>query len=92
MIRSTRLFTTVRSQRKSFLKSVKFEVICKRAIEWIMEWYQITVNKDSGIKNDPNDWAPENPKYILDLLLSVVRVSVETVEVVKGLPKLKFEN
>ena len=57
-----------------------------------MEWYQITVNKDSGIKNDPNDWAPENPKYILDLLLSVVRVSVETVEVVKGLPKLKFEN
>jgi predicted helicase len=29
----------------------------KSAIEWIMERYQITINKESGIKNDPNDWA-----------------------------------
>jgi predicted helicase len=65
----------------------------KSAIEWIMERYQVTTNKDSGIKNDPNDWATEvgNPRYILDLLLSIIRVSVETIEIVKGLPKLKFE-
>jgi predicted helicase len=63
----------------------------KSAIEWIMERYQVTVNKDSGIRNDPNDWAPENPRYILDLLLSVIRVSVETVEIVKGLPRMEFE-
>jgi len=65
----------------------------KSAIEWIMERYQVTVNKDSGIKNDPNDWADEvgNPRYILDLLLSIIRVSTETVKIVNGLPKLNFE-
>jgi predicted helicase len=65
----------------------------KSAIEWVMERYQTTTHKDSGIKNDPNDWAKEvgNPRYILDLLLSVINVSVKTVEIVKNLPKLKFE-
>ena len=35
-----------------------------------MERYQIKRHKDSGIINDPNDWADEvgNPRYILDLL------------------------
>ena len=58
-----------------------------------MERYQITTHKDSGIKNDPNDWAKEvgNPKYILDLLLSVINVSIQTMKIVEGLPKLKFE-
>ncbi len=65
----------------------------KSAIEWIMERYQIKTHKESGIKNDPNDWAEEvgNPKYILDLLLSVINVSVQTVDIVKGLPKLEFD-
>jgi predicted helicase len=65
----------------------------KSAIEWILERYQVTTHKDSGIKNDPNDWADEvgNPRYILDLILSVIRVSVETVAIVKGLPRVKFE-
>lgn len=65
----------------------------KSAIEWIMERYAVTTHKDSGIKNDPNDWADEvgNPKYILDLLLSIINVSVQTVEIVKGLPKVKFD-
>ena len=50
----------------------------KSAIEWIMERYQITTHKESGIRNDPNDWADEvgNPRYILDLLLSIINVSV----------------
>jgi predicted helicase len=58
-----------------------------------MERYAVTVHKESGIKNDPNDWSAEhsNPQYILDLLLSVIAVSVETAGVVEGLPKLKFD-
>jgi predicted helicase len=38
----------------------------KSAIEWIMERYQITTHKESGIKNNPNDWATEvnSPRYI----------------------------
>lgn len=66
----------------------------KSTIDWIMERYAVTTHKDSGIKNDPNDWAKEvgNPRYILDLLLSVINVSMQTVEIVEGLPKLEFES
>ena len=65
----------------------------KSAIEWIMERYQITTHKKSGITNDPNDWVDEvgNPRYILDLLLRVINVSVQTVEIVEGLPGVRFE-
>jgi predicted helicase len=65
----------------------------KSAIEWIMERYQVKTDKASGITNDPNDWSEEvgNPRYILDLLLSIVNVSMQTVDIVNGLPKVKFE-
>jgi predicted helicase len=51
------------------------------------------VDKDSGIKNDPNDWAEEHgkPRYILDLLLSIITVSLETNKIVNGLPKIEFK-
>jgi predicted helicase len=64
----------------------------RSAIEWILDRYQVKIDKDSGIKNDPNDWAKEHdkPRYILDLLLSVITVSLETLKIVKALPKLKF--
>jgi predicted helicase len=63
----------------------------KSALEWVMERYAVTTHKDSGIKNDPNDWATEvgNERYILDLVLSVITVSLETVAIVKGLPKFE---
>lgn len=62
-------------------------------IEWIIDRYQIKVDKNSKIVNDPNDWAKEhnNPRYILDLLLSVISMSVATVKIIKSLPKLNFE-
>lgn len=74
-------------------KAYEYVVNGKSAIEWIMERYQITTHKDSGITNNPNDWSKEvgNPKYILDLLLSIINVSVQTVDIVEGLPKVSFE-
>lgn len=74
-------------------KAYEYVVNGKSAIEWIMERYQITTHKDSGITNNPNDWANEvgNPRYILDLLLSIINVSVQTVDIVNNLPKLNFE-
>jgi predicted helicase len=73
-------------------KAYAYIVNGKSAIEWIMERYCVRVDKDSGIKNDANDWADEvgNPRYILDLLLSVINVSVQTVDIVGSLPKLQF--
>lgn len=74
-------------------QAYEYVVNGKSAIEWIMERYQVTTHKESGITNNPNDWAAEvgNPRYILDLLLSIINVSVQTVQIVSELPKLKFE-
>ena len=65
----------------------------KPAIEWVMERYQFKTDKDSGIVNDPNLYALEygQPDYILKLLLSVISVSLKTMEIVRGLPKLELE-
>ena len=62
----------------------------KSAIEWIMERYAVTTDKDSGIVNDANDWCDEqgNPRYIIDLVKRIVRVSIETMEIVKALPAI----
>ena len=72
------------------LEAYDYVVNGKPAIEWIMERYQITVDKDSGIRNDPNDWAREHgdPKYILNLLKRVITVSLETMKIVNALPPL----
>lgn len=73
-------------------QAYEYVVNGKSAIEWIMERYQVSIHKESGIKNDPNNWATEvgNPRYILDLLLSVINVSMQTVEIVNNLPKIDF--
>lgn len=75
------------------LEAYDYVVNGKSAIEWIMERYAVTTDTKSGITNDPNDWAKEHgdEKYIYNLLLRVINVSIQTVEIVKSLPKLKFE-
>ncbi|WP_411827644.1 DEAD/DEAH box helicase [Luteolibacter sp. AS25] len=62
----------------------------KSALDWLLDRYQVKIDKTSGIKNDPNDWCREhdNPRYILDLLLSVAHVSIQTNTIVAGLPAL----
>ena len=74
-------------------KAYEYIVNGKSAIDWIVERYCVSIDKKSLIKNDCNDWSREHkkPRYILDLLLSVINVSVQTVDIVKGLPKLKFD-
>lgn len=74
-------------------KAYEYVVNGKSAIEWIMDRYQVKTDKKSGITNDPNDWAKEHdkPRYILDLLLSIINVSVQTMDIVESLPKLDFD-
>ena len=74
-------------------KAYEYVVNGKSAIEWIVERYCVSRDKKSLIMNNANDWGKEHhkPRYILDLLLSVINVSVQTVDIVKALPKLKFE-
>ena len=72
----------------------KYVVNGKSAIEWVMERYAITTDKKSGIKNDPNLWSREHgkPRYILDLLLSIIYMSLETQKIVDTLPRLNFQS
>ena len=76
------------------LEVYNYQVNGKSAIEWIIERYSVTLDKKSGIVNDPNLWCIENknPRYILDLLLSVITLSVKTNELLKKLPKIEFQN
>lgn len=75
------------------LEVYNYVVNGRSPVEWIMERYQVKIDKKSGIENNPNDWATEHnqPRYILDLLLSVMTVSLKTQEIVNSLPDVKFE-
>ena len=57
----------------------------RSALEWVIDQYQVSSDKRSGITNDPN--RPD-PQYILRLIGQVITVSLETVEIVRSLPPL----
>ena len=69
------------------LQAYEYIVNGKPALEWIMERYQLTRDKDSGITNNPNHWS-DDPRYIIDLIKRIVRVSIESVKIVNSLPPL----
>lgn len=69
------------------LEAYDYVVNGKSAIEWVMERYAVSIDKASGIKNDPNEWSSD-PRYIVDLVKRIVRVSIETARIVKNLPPL----
>ncbi len=64
----------------------------RSALDWIVDRYQVKVDKSSGIVNDPNTWAREqgNERYIIDLIARVTTVSLETVAIVRSLPALEI--
>jgi predicted helicase len=55
-------------------------------VEWVIDQYQVSTDKRSGITNDPN--REDDPEYILRLIGQVIYVSLETVKIVKALPTL----
>jgi predicted helicase len=57
----------------------------RSALEWVIDQYQVSEDKRSGIKSDPN--REDDEEYIVRLVGQVVRVSVETVKIVNGLPE-----
>ena len=62
----------------------------RSGLEWLIDRYQVKTDKASGIVNDPNDWCREHddPRYIVDLVKRITRVSVETMDIVRSLPEL----
>lgn len=76
------------------LEAYEYVVNGKPALDWVVERQCVKTDKDSGIVNDANDWAVEtmnNPRYPLELFQRVVTVSLETMKIVKSLPRLDVQ-
>jgi predicted helicase len=58
----------------------------RSALEWVIDQYQVSTDKRSGITNDPN--REDDQQYILRLIGQVITVSLETVKTVRSLPPL----
>lgn len=58
----------------------------RSALEWVIDQYQVSTDKRSGITNDPN--RDDDKEYILRLIGQVITVSLETVTIVNVLPDL----
>ena len=73
------------------LEAYDYVVNGQSAIEWLMERYAYTIDAKTGFVNDPNDWGLEHGdhKYIYNLLLRMITVSLRTQEIVANLPGLK---
>lgn len=71
-------------------KAYEYVVNGRSAIEWIIDQYQVKTDKKSGITDDPNDYS-EDEKYIFNLLLKIINVSVQTVDLINSLPKLEID-
>ena len=70
-------------------RAYEYVVNGKPAIEWIIDQYQVKKDKKSGIVDDPNEFS-DNPKYIFNLLLSIINVSMQTMDLIESLPPLKI--
>src|SRR5207302_271981 len=58
----------------------------RSALEWVIDQYEVSTDKRSGIINDPN--RDDDPEYILRLIGQVITVSLETVKIINALPDL----
>ena len=55
-------------------------------IEWFIDRYRVTRDRESGIVNDPNGWFSK-PEDLIAAIRRIIHVSVETVRIVGGLPQ-----
>ena len=89
--KDTLIYNNAITIREIPLEAYDYVVNGKSALEWVMERQGVSTHKDSGIVNDANDWAIEtmgDAKYPLELFLRVITVSLETMKIVKSLPRL----
>lgn len=71
-------------------KAYEYTLNGRSAIEWVMDQYQVKKDKDTQIIDDPNEFS-DDPKYILNLLLSVITVSMKTLDLIDELPPFELD-
>lgn len=70
-------------------EAYQYEVNGRSAIEWIINQYQVSIDRKSGVIDDPNEFS-DNPKYILNLLVSIITVSMKTLKLIEKLPDFEI--
>ncbi|MGN8531517.1 type ISP restriction/modification enzyme [Helicobacter pylori] len=70
-------------------KAFDYVVNGKSAIDWVIERYQKTTDKDSLIENNPNDYA--GGKYVFELLCRVIKLSEKSVDLIEKISMKRFE-
>ncbi len=70
-------------------KAFNYVVNGKSAIDWVIERYQKTTDKDSLIENNPNDYA--GGKYVFELLCRVIKLSEKSVDLIEKISEKRFE-
>lgn len=70
-------------------KAFNYVVNGKSAIDWVIERYQKTMDKDSLIENNPNDYA--GGKYVFELLCRVIKLSEKSVDLIEKISEKRFE-
>ena len=88
--RSTIIYNNDITIRNIPEKAYQYMVNGRSAIEWIMDQYQVKTDRKSGITDDPNDYSNDE-KYIFNLLLRIINVSMQTVNLINSLPKFEVE-
>lgn len=89
--KSTVIYNTKITMTGIPIEAYNYVVNGKPALEWVMERQAVTTHKESSIINDANEWAVEtmdNARYPLELFQRVITVSLETMKIVRALPKL----
>lgn len=70
-------------------KAFKYVVNGKSAIDWVIERYQKTMDKESLIENNPNDYA--GGQYVFELLCRVIKLSEKSVDLIEKISEKRFE-
>ena len=71
-------------------RALEYVINGRSPIEWVADQYKISIDKASGIKNDPNLYSTDE-KYIYNLVKRVVTVSLKTLDIIDNLPKFDVE-
>ncbi|GAA8812293.1 hypothetical protein DUHN30_13420 [Helicobacter pylori] len=70
-------------------KAFDYVVNGKSAIDWVIELYRKTMDKESLIENNPNDYA--GSQYVFELLCRVITLSEKSVDLIEKISEKRFE-
>jgi predicted helicase len=71
------------------LESERFKINGRSPLEWIVNQFQLTTDKDTGIVSDPNLFV-SNPTFVVDLISRAISVSTQTIAILESIPKFDY--